>query len=71
MAVAAAVRDLTSLGAGDKWPNDVLIGGAKLAGILAEQSSGAIVVGAGINVTTQRAELPVPAATSLALEGAA
>jgi BirA family transcriptional regulator, biotin operon repressor / biotin---[acetyl-CoA-carboxylase] ligase len=71
VAVAAAVRDLTSLGAGLKWPNDVLIGGAKLAGILAEQSSGAIVVGAGINVTTQRAELPVPAATSLALEGAA
>jgi BirA family biotin operon repressor/biotin-[acetyl-CoA-carboxylase] ligase len=71
VAVASAVRGLTGLEAGLKWPNDVLVGGAKLAGILAEQSAGAIVVGTGINVSTQGSELPVPTATSLALQGAA
>jgi BirA family transcriptional regulator, biotin operon repressor / biotin---[acetyl-CoA-carboxylase] ligase len=71
VAVASGVCGLTGVRAGLKWPNDVLVGGAKLAGILAEQSSDAIVVGAGINVSTQRAELPVQTATSLALEGAA
>jgi BirA family biotin operon repressor/biotin-[acetyl-CoA-carboxylase] ligase len=70
VAVAAGIRDLTGVQAGLKWPNDVLVGGAKLAGILAEQSGDAIVVGAGINVSTQRAGLPVQTATSLALEGA-
>ncbi|HEY3735428.1 MAG TPA: biotin--[acetyl-CoA-carboxylase] ligase [Streptosporangiaceae bacterium] len=71
LAVAAAVRDVTGLDARLKWPNDVLIGGRKLAGILAERSAAAVVVGAGINVTTSRAELPVETATSLAIEGAA
>lgn len=33
-----------------KWPNDVLLGGRKVAGILAERSDDAIVVGAGVNV---------------------
>src|ERR1700678_3233202 len=71
VAVASGVNGLTGLDVGLKWPNDVLVGGAKLAGILAEQSADAIVVGIGINVSTQRDELPVETATSLALEGAA
>jgi BirA family biotin operon repressor/biotin-[acetyl-CoA-carboxylase] ligase len=33
-----------------KWPNDLMIGSRKLAGILAEASSGAVVVGMGLNV---------------------
>jgi BirA family biotin operon repressor/biotin-[acetyl-CoA-carboxylase] ligase len=33
-----------------KWPNDLLVGGRKLAGILAESSHGAVVVGIGLNV---------------------
>jgi BirA family transcriptional regulator, biotin operon repressor / biotin---[acetyl-CoA-carboxylase] ligase len=56
-----------------KWPNDVIVNGEKLAGILAEQAGDAIVVGAGINVSTARDELPaapVTPATSLALAGA-
>lgn len=53
-----------------KWPNDVLIGGRKVAGLLAEAVDGAVVLGIGLNVTTRRDELPVPEATSLALEGA-
>jgi BirA family biotin operon repressor/biotin-[acetyl-CoA-carboxylase] ligase len=70
VAIASSLRAGASVDADLKWPNDVLVGGAKLAGILAEQSGGAIVVGAGINVSARRAELPVPQATSLALEGA-
>jgi BirA family transcriptional regulator, biotin operon repressor / biotin---[acetyl-CoA-carboxylase] ligase len=71
VAVVSAVRRLTGLEAGLKWPNDVLAGEAKLAGILAEQSADAIVVGTGINVSTRASELPVKTATSLALQGAA
>lgn len=33
-----------------KWPNDVLLGGAKLAGILLERSGDRIVVGFGVNL---------------------
>lgn len=55
-----------------KWPNDVLVGDRKLAGILVElvdTSAGqAAVVGIGLNVSTTEAELPVPTATSLAIE---
>lgn len=74
IAVATAVRDV---GADLKWPNDVLVGGRKLAGILAERSpAGDVAIGIGINVSMSAAELPPPSpgalpATSLAIEGAA
>ena len=71
VAVAAGLRAQAGLDAGLKWPNDVLVGGAKIAGILAEQAGDAIVLGTGINVTTRRDELPVPHATSVVLAGAA
>jgi BirA family biotin operon repressor/biotin-[acetyl-CoA-carboxylase] ligase len=54
-----------------KWPNDVLVGDRKLAGILAERVEDAVVVGVGLNVSLTAAESPVPAATSLAMEDAA
>nr|WP_221494084.1 biotin--[acetyl-CoA-carboxylase] ligase [Actinomadura coerulea] len=53
-----------------KWPNDVLVGDRKLAGILAEMVDGGLVVGVGLNVGLREDELPVPTATSLAIEGA-
>jgi biotin-[acetyl-CoA-carboxylase] ligase BirA-like protein len=53
-----------------KWPNDVLIGDRKLAGILAERVETGVVVGIGLNVSLRESELPVPTATSLAIEGA-
>jgi len=57
--------------AGVKWPNDVLIGDRKVAGILIERietSDGpAAVVGVGLNVGMREDELPVPTATSLAV----
>ena len=56
-----------------KWPNDVLIDGLKASGILAELLPGgdAVVIGAGLNLTMSAAELPVPTATSLTLNGVA
>ena len=72
-----AVRDLVTAAGVDparttlKWPNDVLVDGRKIAGILAERlSDGRIVVGFGVNVTLTAAQLPVPEATSLLLCGA-
>ena len=56
-----------------KWPNDVLLGDRKLAGILAEADfsglSPRVVVGVGVNVAWRREDLPVENATSLNLEG--
>jgi BirA family biotin operon repressor/biotin-[acetyl-CoA-carboxylase] ligase len=70
VAVAQALRIQTEVDAVVKWPNDVLIDGRKVAGLLAESVAGAVVLGIGLNVTTRREELPVEAATSLQLEGA-
>ena len=69
VAVVDAVAEVAGVTAGLKWPNDVLVGTGKLAGILAEVAAPApvVVVGLGLNVT----EAPDPVATSLALLGAA
>lgn len=71
LAVAAALRAEAGVTATLKWPNDVLVGDRKIAGILAEAHGDAIVAGVGLNVTLTAAELPVPTATSLLLEDAA
>ncbi len=41
-----------------KWPNDVLLNGRKIGGILLEAQKGGIIVGVGINVGLQRKEMP-------------
>lgn len=76
MVVGLAVADGLSEAGVDarlKWPNDVLIGGSKVCGILCEavqvDDGMAAVLGVGINVALTEAQLPVPTATSLALEG--
>jgi BirA family biotin operon repressor/biotin-[acetyl-CoA-carboxylase] ligase len=77
LAVVEGVRRTTSLDAGLKWPNDVLVAEHKVAGILVERVEGpagtgaAAVVGVGLNVSSTPDELPVPTATSLELSGAA
>ena len=81
VAVAAAVRTAAGVDAQLKWPNDVLAPGpgdgqGKLGGILAEAAGDAVVVGIGVNVSTEAAELPPPGpgalpATSLRLARAA
>jgi len=78
-AVAAAeaiTRTIPGLKPSIKWPNDILIGGRKVAGILAEMADGTaaapcILLGIGINVNTpldRLPERPIYPATSLALE---
>jgi BirA family biotin operon repressor/biotin-[acetyl-CoA-carboxylase] ligase len=69
-AVATGLRQATGVRATLKWPNDVLAGGGKLAGILAEQSGEAVVVGIGVNVLGRDQDLPVATATSLERCGA-
>lgn len=58
IATATGVRMLTGLDARLKWPNDVLIGDRKLAGILAEASGEAVVIGVGLNVSTALEDIP-------------
>ena len=75
VAVTAAVTSVTGVDLRLKWPNDVLAADAKLCGILAEASGDAVVVGIGLNVSTEPAELPDPRpgalpATSLRAAGA-
>jgi BirA family biotin operon repressor/biotin-[acetyl-CoA-carboxylase] ligase len=71
-AVADAIVTLTGLATSVKEPNDVLVDGRKVAGILGEAVDGRVVLGIGVNVTQRVEELPerpVFPATSLALEG--
>jgi BirA family biotin operon repressor/biotin-[acetyl-CoA-carboxylase] ligase len=69
LAVATTVSRLGEVDARLKWPNDVLLGDRKVAGLLAEVSGDAVVVGIGINVSLRADELPVQTATSLLLAG--
>lgn len=79
VAVCEAIESVTGLRAALKWPNDLVIRGedapsgrgGKVGGILAERdaSSGAIVMGVGVNVDLAEEDLPVPTATSLTLAG--
>ena len=72
VAVARALRDRAGVDAVLKWPNDVLVDGRKVCGLLAEvPAPGSLVLGVGLNVTTTRAELPHEGATSLRLADAA
>lgn len=72
LAVARAVEQVAEVDTVVKWPNDVLVGVArgKVAGVLAEVSGDAVVLGIGVNVSTRSDELPGPQATSLALQDA-
>ena len=70
-AVADAIAVETGLVPALKHPNDVLLAGRKVAGILAEASEGRVVLGIGINVSQSQDELPPGVvATSLRLAGA-
>jgi BirA family biotin operon repressor/biotin-[acetyl-CoA-carboxylase] ligase len=55
--------------AGIKWPNDVLVDDRKLSGILTELTEIGVIIGAGLNLSMTRDDLPVPTATSLVVEG--
>ncbi|MFN3232701.1 MAG: biotin--[acetyl-CoA-carboxylase] ligase [Alphaproteobacteria bacterium] len=78
---ALAMADmLKGLGLADKislkWPNDVLVGGAKISGILLEASSSgaeakAVIVGIGLNLTLHPDDTPYPATDVRSLTGKA
>ena len=76
LAVCQVLKKMYGLGSQIKWPNDVLVGGGKLAGVLAEANWGgdelqSVVLGIGINVAQDsvlpRSELNFPA-TSVEIE---
>lgn len=70
-ALAAAVENEVSDPVTVKWPNDVLVGGKKVAGILVERvPEGGVVVGFGVNTHYPEESLPTPQSTSLHLHGA-
>ncbi len=73
LALVAAVALHETVGVFDidaqlKWPNDLLVAGAKLSGILLERSDNAVVVGIGVNLA-DHPELPDRPTTSLAAQG--
>jgi BirA family biotin operon repressor/biotin-[acetyl-CoA-carboxylase] ligase len=57
-AVAEAIAEVTGLQPAIKFPNDVLLGGRKVAGVLAEASDGRVVLGVGVNANQTEAQLP-------------
>lgn len=67
VALEEAVRVFLPTGATIKWPNDLLIDGAKLSGVLLERAGDAVVVGIGVNLA-HHPELPDRPATSLAAQ---
>lgn len=71
LAMADAVTaQLADHEVGVKWPNDVLVDGRKISGILAESTGAAVVLGSGVNTAMTAAQLPVTTATSFAAVGA-
>lgn len=63
IAVIAAIKQVTGLKAGIKWPNDIILGEKKVCGILLEMSTEVdrvnhVIVGIGINVHQDNADFP-------------
>lgn len=70
VAMAEAIAATTGVDVAIKWPNDLLVGDRKVAGILAESTGDAVVVGIGVNVAWGRIPPELTGiATSLDLEG--
>lgn len=72
-AIIRAIEKVCGLGAGMKWPNDIMIKGKKVCGILTEIKAQPdrvdfLVLGLGVNVNTSAGKLP-PEGTSLKIEG--
>jgi len=69
LAAREAIAKTSGLSPDLRWPNDVLIGGRKCAGMLAQIDGGALIAGIGINVA--QTEFPKELeATSLLIQGA-
>jgi BirA family biotin operon repressor/biotin-[acetyl-CoA-carboxylase] ligase len=71
LACADAIASVTGLEPKLKFPNDLLLGSRKVAGILAEAREGRVVLGVGVNVNVAEGDLPTEVdrpATSLLVE---
>lgn len=69
VALADAIQMFTGLAVDLRWPNDVMVGARKLAGILAQWQDGAVLAGIGLNVSQPDFPPEIRAiATSLAIE---
>jgi BirA family biotin operon repressor/biotin-[acetyl-CoA-carboxylase] ligase len=63
VAVVRAIKDTTGIETGIKWPNDIILDGRKVCGILTEMSSEAdhvnyVIIGIGINVNQKTQDFP-------------
>ncbi len=70
VAVAETILEITGIHAGIKWPNDLLMRGKKVCGILIEQGRG-VVIGIGLNLNQTEEDfrkLELPHATSLRIQ---
>ena len=72
VALCEALTERTGVDVALKWPNDLLHAPTerKLAGILAQTSGPAVVIGTGLNVSSTAEELETENATSLVMSGA-
>ena len=73
---AVALEEVAAAWAGPgrlqlKWPNDLMAGPAKLAGILLEAGGGAVVIGFGVNLAHHPDAIERPTTSLAALGGAA
>lgn len=74
LSTAEAIKECTGIDAGIKWPNDLVINGKKVVGILTEMSAGTdkidyVVIGVGINVNVEGFSVELKkTATSLKIE---
>ncbi len=73
LAVAETVEQTTGRSSAIKWPNDVLLEGGKVAGVLADARERIVVLGIGLNVNQRPDQLPerprVPAVSLRAVDG--
>ena len=65
--VCDAIGQETGIVASLKWPNDVLVGGKKVSGILCETHDGSLIAGVGVNISYPEDALPTAQSTSLHL----
>lgn len=78
LSAARVLNGLADLGAKVKWPNDIVVSGKKIGGVLTETLKGPrgtnpVIIGIGLNIFTAKKELPEEIranTTSLAIEGA-
>ena len=76
LVAAVALQEVAAAYAPDadvriKWPNDLLVGGAKLSGILLERHDDAVVIGFGVNLASHPDDTPRPATSLAAFAGSA